>query len=57
MPVPGAVQHEAKPIVLAYAEEYPSIMEARAREHVLKRWRRAWKLKLVDEQSGMERLG
>jgi putative endonuclease len=31
-----------------YFEEYPSITEARAREHSLKRWRRAWKLKLID---------
>jgi putative endonuclease len=34
---------------LVYFEIYPSILEARAREHSLKRWRRAWKLKLVDE--------
>jgi putative endonuclease len=34
---------------LVYFEEYPSILEARAREHTLKRWRRAWKLKLVDD--------
>ncbi len=32
-----------------YFEEYSSINEARAREHGLKRWRRSWKLKLVDE--------
>jgi putative endonuclease len=34
---------------LVYFEEYPSASEARARKRVLKRWRRAWKLKLVDE--------
>jgi putative endonuclease len=34
---------------LVYFEEYTSIMEARAREHSLKRWRRAWKLELVDQ--------
>ena len=34
---------------LVYFEEYSSITEARAREHTLKRWRRSWKLKLVDE--------
>ena len=34
---------------LVYFEEYPSALEARARERGLKRWRRAWKLKLVDE--------
>jgi putative endonuclease len=33
---------------LVYFEEYPSALEARARERTLKRWRRAWKLKLVD---------
>ena len=34
---------------LVYIEEYPTASEARARERTLKRWRRAWKLKLVDE--------
>jgi putative endonuclease len=34
---------------LVYFEEYPSALEARARERSLKRWRRAWKLKLIDE--------
>jgi putative endonuclease len=34
---------------LVYFEEYPSITEARAREHSLKRWHRAWKLKLIDQ--------
>lgn len=33
---------------LVYFEEYSSILEARDRERALKRWRRAWKLKLVD---------
>ena len=33
---------------LVYFEEYTSIIEARARERSLKRWRRAWKLALVD---------
>ena len=33
---------------LVYFEEYSSIAEARAREHSLKRWRRTWKLDLVD---------
>ncbi len=37
--------------LLVHVEEYPSITEARAREHVLKRWRRAWKLRLVDENN------
>ena len=34
---------------LVYFEEYASIEGARARERSLKRWRRAWKLKAVDE--------
>lgn len=34
---------------LVYIEEYPSALEARARERSLKRWRRAWKLKLIDD--------
>jgi putative endonuclease len=36
-------------IQLVYFEEYASIVEARARERSLKRWRRDWKLKLVDQ--------
>ena len=36
-------------IRLVYFEEYASITEARARERSLKRWRRAWKLALVDQ--------
>jgi len=36
-------------IRLVYVEEYPTALEARARERNLKRWRRAWKLKLVDD--------
>jgi putative endonuclease len=34
---------------LVYFEEYVSIIEARARERALKRWRRTWKFKLVDQ--------
>ena len=34
-------------IMLVYYEEYSSILEARAREATLKRWRRAWKIDLV----------
>ena len=36
-------------IMLVYYEEYSSILEARAREATLKRWRRAWKIDLVDK--------
>jgi putative endonuclease len=34
---------------LVYTEEYASILEARARERVLKRWRREWKFELVEK--------
>jgi len=34
---------------LVYCEEYSSVLEARARERVLKRWRRDWKFKLIEE--------
>jgi putative endonuclease len=34
---------------LVYVEEYPSIMDARARERTLKRWRRAWKSQLIEK--------
>ena len=33
---------------LVYYEEYASILEARARERVVKRWRRDWKFKLIE---------
>jgi putative endonuclease len=35
--------------LLVYFESFDSILEARAREHSLKRWRRAWKLKLIEK--------
>jgi putative endonuclease len=35
-------------VLLVYFEEYASIVEARARERSLKRWRRAWKIALVE---------
>jgi len=34
--------------LLVYYEQYDSILEARARERVLKRWRRDWKIKLIE---------
>jgi putative endonuclease len=34
--------------LLVHLEEYPSILEARAREHVLKHWRRDWKFALIE---------
>jgi putative endonuclease len=33
---------------LVYCEPYGSILEARAREHVLKHWRRDWKFQLIE---------
>jgi putative endonuclease len=33
---------------LVYYEEYASILEARARERLLKRWRREWKFRLIE---------
>ena len=35
--------------LLVYLEAFDSVLEARAREHSLKRWRRAWKVKLIEE--------
>jgi len=34
---------------LVYFETFESIIEARAREYVLKRWRRAWKITLIEK--------
>jgi putative endonuclease len=34
---------------LVYFEAFDSILEARAREHSLKRWRRAWKIDLIEK--------
>ena len=34
---------------LVYFEQYDSILEARAHERVLKRWRRAWKIALIEK--------
>jgi putative endonuclease len=35
--------------LLVYFETFDSILEARAREHALKRWRRAWKVALIEK--------
>jgi putative endonuclease len=37
--------------MLVHVEEYASVMEARAREHALKRWRRVWKLELIEKDN------
>lgn len=34
--------------LLVHVEAFDSILEARAREHSLKRWRRAWKIELIE---------
>ena len=34
---------------LVYMEEYSSILDARARERTVKRWRRTWKIDLVEK--------
>jgi putative endonuclease len=34
---------------LVYYEEHASILQARERERALKRWRRAWKFKLIED--------
>ena len=36
---------------LVYCETYASILEARERERVLKRWRREWKFDLIEAQN------
>ena len=33
---------------LVFLEEHASVLDARAREHSLKRWRRAWKIQLIE---------
>jgi putative endonuclease len=36
-------------VKLMHLEEYPTIIEARAREAAIKRWRRAWKFDLIEK--------
>jgi putative endonuclease len=38
-------------ILLVHVEQYPSILEARARERSLKRWRREWKFELIEKMN------
>jgi putative endonuclease len=48
--VPGFTrQYEVDRLV--HTEEFSSIIEARAREHALKRWRRAWKVTLIEKDN------
>jgi putative endonuclease len=37
--------------LLVYFEVFDSILQARAREHSLKRWRRAWKIALIEKSN------
>ncbi len=48
--VPGFTSEHGT-ILLVHVEEYSSILEARAREHSLKRWRRAWKFELIEKDN------
>ena len=36
---------------LVHVEEYSSILDARARERTLKKWRRAWKVQLIEKDN------
>ena len=38
-------------VLLVHIEQYASILDARAREHALKRWRRAWKFELIEKDN------
>jgi putative endonuclease len=48
--VPGFTKKYGVGLLVHY-EAFDSILEARAREHSLKRWRRAWKIKLIEESN------
>jgi putative endonuclease len=48
--VPGFTSRHGV-IRLVHVEEYSSILEARAREHSLKRWRRSWKFELIEKNN------
>ncbi len=37
--------------MLVWYEEFDGIHEARDREHAMKRWRRAWKLELIEQSN------
>ena len=36
---------------LVYYEEYPTIVEAIAREKAMKKWNRAWKIRVIEEMN------
>lgn len=37
--------------MLVYYEQYDLLMDARTREYKVKRWRRAWKLELIEHMN------
>jgi putative endonuclease len=48
MPARWVSLRSTHPTRLAYYEEFASILEARARERVLKHWRRDWKIQMIE---------
>jgi putative endonuclease len=48
--VPG-FSKQYKTSRLVYCESYGSVLEAQARERVLKRWRREWKFELIEKDN------
>jgi len=42
-------KHDIKTLI--HIEEYPDLASARSREQTLKRWRRSWKLQLIESQN------
>ena len=37
--------------MLVHLESYENLKDARSREHTLKRWRRVWKLELIEKDN------
>jgi putative endonuclease len=48
-PAGFAARYEARKLV--YVEEYPTILEAIAREKAIKKWRRAWKIESIEKDN------
>ena len=44
----GGFTKKYKVHILVYYEEFTSVLEARARERVVKHWRREWKIRLIE---------
>ncbi len=47
--VPGSFTAKYQAHRLVHVETYPHIVEARRREVQLKRWKRQWKIELIEE--------